>query len=578
MWQLDTGKKDYLPHLSATIENIVVSARGSAYVLHLDDNSVMVLSTAEMKPTAYVSGVQSLLAPQPFSKDDLVRRVGFNYSNRIFKTPVAVNPCDPSKIILSVGNGQQVSHTASGPATPLMQTVDLSTIQGVSKQALTRVVSTDVNTTASGQNLTEPRVTHMTFSQDGRWLTTIDEWQPPARDASSLEVNTSSKREVYLKFWSVSAEDQSLDLVSRINAPHQAGQSESVMDLAADPTASRFATVGMDGMVRVWQPAVRQRDGIPIKSRKGRQLQAWSCSQAIGIQQRGSTSAADVSVHANSKATGAVAFSEDGSILVCAYEDAQESAVHIIDVESGKIRTSLDGLTRGSIQGVRLLSTKLIILSDDVVVYDVVQDQLCYGLRTRGDEQSLGSPLLAHLAVNHQTSCFAVAISRKNLEMTSIRSELAIFSPDRSEPELVREFPCPLVAVVAVPGSGGFLSLDTGAHLWSVNQGRESTSAFAQPLADLNLDHVDSTTPAAETETVQLIEDDGEEPASGDEMEVDAPEDAAVEDHVYPAVVQPQKLAEVFDAAPAFAMPPIEDMFYQVTKMFSPNTSPATAA
>nr|5WYL_B Chain B, Crystal structure of Chaetomium thermophilum Utp10 N-terminal domain in complex with Utp17 C-terminal helices [Thermochaetoides thermophila DSM 1495]5WYL_D Chain D, Crystal structure of Chaetomium thermophilum Utp10 N-terminal domain in complex with Utp17 C-terminal helices [Thermochaetoides thermophila DSM 1495] len=34
-------------------------------------------------------------------------------------------------------------------------------------------------------------------------------------------------------------------------------------------------------------------------------------------------------------------------------------------------------------------------------------------------------------------------------------------------------------------------------------------------------------------------------------------------------VVAPQRLAEIFNAAPAFAMPPIEDVFYQVASLFS---------
>jgi NET1-associated nuclear protein 1 (U3 small nucleolar RNA-associated protein 17) len=57
IWQMDTGKKDFLPHLSGSVENIVVSPNGSSYVLHLDDNSAMIISTAEMKPTAYISGI-----------------------------------------------------------------------------------------------------------------------------------------------------------------------------------------------------------------------------------------------------------------------------------------------------------------------------------------------------------------------------------------------------------------------------------------------------------------------------------------------------------------------------------------
>ncbi|RYO98685.1 hypothetical protein DL764_007011 [Monosporascus ibericus] len=593
LWQLDTAKLDFLPHLSASIENIAVSARGSAYALHLDDNSAMILSTAEMKPTTYVAGVQTLITPQPFSKDELVRRVGQQYTSRLFKTPAAINPFDTTRISFCVGNGQQISHSGCGPSTPLIQTLDLNTLQSISKQALTRTNPTDVNMTANGRPVTEPRISKMAYSRDGSWLATVDEWQPPFRDVEPLEGAASERREVYLKFWAVSAEDHSLELVSRVNAPHYAGRSEPVFDLAADPSSHRFATIGKDGVVRLWKPALRKRDGVLVKSQSGRPLQTWSCSQTIHLREKSFPDGPDaIAVRSHLQESGAVHFSEDGSTLVCAFGNGQESVVYIIDAESGKIRTSLSGLCQGHIQGVGLLSSSLIVVSDDLVVYDIVRDELIYGIQLRGDEQSTGPSILTHLALDRQTSSFAVAISRRKLESLSVRSELAVFRPRQSEPEMVREFPYPITAVVpSGQGSSGFLVLDAAAQLWSVGRGTETRSAFAQPLADMQLDDVDveeSRREAAEAEeddkpVAALIKAD-EEAASEDEMmdadDVPAPEDVGArggdDDDIYPAVVPPQRLAELFDAAPAFAMPPIEDMFYQVTKLFSAN--PTTAA
>ncbi|XXH05494.1 hypothetical protein Hte_011924 [Hypoxylon texense] len=576
MWQLDTQKMNFLPHLSASVENIVVSNRGSAYVLHLDDNSAMVLSTAEMKPTTYISGIQTLVFPQPFSKDDVVRRIGEAAPTQLVKTPAVVSPVDSSRIHLCVGNGQQISHSGSGPSTPMIQTLDLTTLQGVSKQALTRTNPTDVNTTAQGYAITEPRITGMAYSVDGKWLATTDEWQPPTRDVDTLGGSPAERREVYLKFWAVSPDNQGLELASRINAPHYTGQSEPVYSVAADPQSHRFATIGEDAVVRLWVPTIRQRDGVLVKGKLGRQLHSWACSRTIFLLENEEPVEQEaVAVQANQRGSGAVAFSEDGSTLVCAIRTAYSSVVHIIDTESGKIRSSVDGLIHGDVQDISVLSSSLVILSDRLVVYDLVADELLYGvqLRRSEDADSLSAPILTQMAVDHQTSSFAVAVSRSKLGSSDVQSELAVFSPNQSEPQMVHKFPRPITAVVSSPGSSGYIVLDATAQLWSISEGMASKSlAFAQPLVDLNLDQV-TTEESREAQPLALLTSEDDEPASGDEMDLDIPDAENEDDSAYAAVVPPQKLAELFDTAPAFAMPPIEDMFYQVTKLFLSNSA-----
>lgn len=567
---------DFLPHLSATIENIIVSKRGSAYGLHLDDNSVIVLSTAEMKPTTYVSGIQTLTFPQPLSKDNIVRRVGRFTPIRLLKTLTAINPTDSSRIHFCVGNGQQISYSGSGPSTPLIQTLDLTTLQGVSKQALTRTNPTDVNTTAKGYAITEPRITGMAYSADGKWLATTDEWQPPTRDINSLAGSSAERREVYLKFWAVSPDDQSLELISRINAPHHTGWSEPIYGLAADPRAHRFATIGEDGVARLWEPTVRQRDGVLVKGKLGRQLHSWGCSRAIYLQENEEPIDLDaMAVKSVLRGSGAISFSEDGSTLACAIGTVHGSTIHVVDTESGKIRNSINGLITGEIRDVRILSSSLVVLSDRLVVYDLVSDELLYGvqLRVNDDPGNPGASILTHMAVDYRTSTFAVAVSPAKLDSPHIRSELAIFSPDHSEPEMIQKFPCPITSVVASVSSSGYLVLDAVAQLWSISESMDTKSlAFAQPLADLSLDQVEVE--SHEDRSLALLNggDDGDA-ASGDEMDLDIPGEAAAEDSAYPVVVPSQRLAELFDTAPAFAMPPIEDMFYQVTKLFSTNSA-----
>ncbi|KAI1353340.1 quinon protein alcohol dehydrogenase-like superfamily [Xylaria sp. FL0043] len=578
LWQLDTQKKDFLPHLSATIENIVVSKRGSAYALHLNDNSTMVLSTAEMKPITYISGIQAMLSPQPISKDDTVRRVGQHTPDRLQSIPAAISPSNPSQMLLCVGNGQQLSYSGSGPSMPLIQALDLTTMQSISTQALTRTNPTDVNTTARGHPITEPRVTRMKFSHDGRWLVTTDEWQPPSRDINSLDGFSSDRRETYLKFWSVSAESKNLELMTRIDAPHHSNQVESVFDLAADPKSDRFATIGGDGIARLWQPTIRQRDGLFIKGKMGRQLYSWNCSQAITLYGNETTGELEIP-NEYFQGSGAVAFSEDGSVLVCAVVHEHGSIIQVIDTESGRIRNSLNGLIKGNIQGISVISTDLVVLSDALMVYDLVLDELRYGVQLRKakgseteDLHGPGASLMNQLATDFQTGRFAVAVSRGKKGSNKVRSELAIFAPNVCEPELVQSFSNPITSLISSPDSSGFLVLDSAAQLWSIVDSMDTKSlAFAYPLADLQLDQEPVANGEVATTSGLVLEEEDDDQPSEDDMDVDMA-DAADDDTTYPAVVAPQKLAELFDIAPSFAMPPIEDMFYQVTKLFSTKT------
>ncbi|KAI1364384.1 hypothetical protein F5Y08DRAFT_214799 [Xylaria arbuscula] len=574
LWQLDTQKMDFLPHLSATIENVVVSKRGSAYVLHLDDNSVIVLSTAEMKPITYISGIQALLSPQPILKDDKVKRVGQYTPDRLTSIPAAISPSNSSQMLLCVGNGQQLSYSGSGPSMPLIQSLDLTTMQSVSRQALTRTNPTDVNITSRGHPITEPRVTHLKYSHDGCWLVTADEWQPPSRDIDVFDGSSSERKETYLKFWSVSAESESLELMTRIDAPHHSNQVESVYDLAADPKSDRFATVGGDGIARLWQPVIRQRDGLLIKGKKGRQLYSWNCSQAISLYGNEATAESDVP-NEYFQGSGAVAFSEDGSVLVCAVVHEHGSVVQVIDTESGKIRNSLNDLIKGHIQGISVLSTSLIVLSDALMVYDIVLDELQYGVQLRkakgseiNDVHGPGASIMNHLATDSHTSRFAVAVSRGKKGTTKVRSELAVFSPGGCEPELVHSFQNPITSLVSPPGSSGFLALDSAAQIWSIADSMDTNSlAFAYPLADLHLD-LEPAMNGEVANTPALILEQDDEGASEDDMDIDM-DNTTNNEVMYPAVVAPQRLTELFDAAPSFAMPPIEDLFYQVTKLFS---------
>lgn len=572
LWQMDTSKKNFLPHLSASVENIAVSASGSSYVIHLEDNSTMVLSTAELVPTAYVTGIQSAAVHICSPKDLLVQRTWKVPQCVRRPIPTAIRPLDHSRLHVCVGNGSQASSSGEFSA-PLLQTFDLETFRSISKQALARTQVTDVNLTNKGRTIDEPVITHMAFSADGEWLASVDTWEPSSGDVDNVHGDAKDqfiqeRREVYLKFWEAQRGDDQISLVSRINAPHATNHNEAVLDLASNPASTCFATVGTDGMVRLWRPKTRSQNGVVVKGTNGREVFTWNCSQVIpvgdGLSQEGTVDLPESS--ATREPQGGLAFSEDGSTLFVAFGTVAVGSVHVIDAASGEIVKTLEGQWKGRLRSIRALSPFVVVLSDELRVYDVVSDELRYGVvipKTKGNGD------LVQLAVDHTSRHFAVALPSGD------GSTMGVFDPEDSEPLLVRNTPQRIVSLVSAPDTSGFIALDDAAQIWVVAEGSNPSSlATVQPLEDLLLDQVDAT---EVDQNVALLDED-EDMASDVEEAAAETEDVEMEDDddLQRSVIHQHHLADIFDAAPAFAAPPIEDLFYKVTSLLA--TKPLSAS
>ncbi|KAK4193452.1 NET1-associated nuclear protein 1 [Podospora australis] len=575
LWQVDTGKQDFLPHLSAAIENIAVSLRGSSYALHLDDNSTMILSTAEMTPTMYVSGIQSLVLGDRPSKDALVRRVWRSADEISTPLVAAVNPRIPSQMFLCVGNGQQATLGGGATSTPSLQVFDIASFQGVAKHAIARTNPTDANITSEGAPIIEPTATKLEFSRDGRWLASVDEWQPPERDANAFLTGSKTaaeicrqRREIHLKFWEVD-ENNDLQLITRINQAHHTDQPETIFDVAGDPTSAQFATIGSDLMVRFWSPRLRRRDGLAATGPDGQPLRSWNCTQVVTLPVYEHQSDASETVK-KTLHSGAITFSEDGSILFAAYGASSEALVVAIDTETGTVRDVISGMLRGEVRAIKALSSCLILLSEDLAVYDIVSDELLYSFSLK--DTSNAAKRLTQLAVNYESRTFALVAPVPNPGQEKLqkgaRSELTVFSLEDSEPRLVQAFPQLITSVFATPSSSGFVVVDSAAQIWAVTEGAEQAPVL-KSLADLGMEDTSLAVEPAE----DIMQEDE---ASDTEMQ-DADMDVDMDDDydTHAAVVAPQRLAEIFNAAPAFAMPPIQDIFYQVVGLYS--TKPATS-
>lgn len=592
LWQLDTAKKQFLPHLSAAIQNIVVSPTGSSYAVRLADNSAMILSTAELKPTASISGLQAQVIRDSASMESKVSRVKDEERDvsLVQRAPAVINPAQPTQLLLAVGENQEIDPLSKQIlSTPYLQTFDIASSHNISRQALSRTNITNINVAPNAHRISEPQVTHMQISHDGLWLATVDEWLPPRRDLEYLghsAVNISDeqrkRREVYLKFWQWSKSEETWELVSRMDAPHTMAPENygagRIMDLVVDATSHTFCTIGEDSTVRIWRPKTRTRDGVVVRGDQGEALVSWSCQGTVALPKP--VSEVDTAVTSSAPQRpehGCLAFSEDGSVLAAALAGGLDSVVHLIDPSIGAVKYSRPASYTGDIVRMALLSQYLVILSDDLRVYDIVSNELQYGIKLGSTQLSLSLQQKAemiHLSVDRLSKTFAVVLpckqgpdnEPKSIEssLAGTYSQIAVFDAKRAVPFMAQSRPRLITALVPAVASPGYIAIDAAAEITTITpKANQASAVISHSMADLGLDSV------VEEPAVGLMQLVEEAQAVEDEemADIEAVEDELDDDGV--PVVSQQQLANIFDIGPSFALPPIEEMFYQVAGLFS---------
>lgn len=560
LWQLETGRRTYLPHMSATIQSLVVSPLGTSYAIQLSDNSAIVLSTADLLPKTYIAGIQACVLDFAIPEGPQVKRVEeeMHESSVFQRTPAVISNFDPSKMFLGVGSVQEVTPEKSLViGTPFLQTFDLTTGRNVSRQALTRSNITNKNYTPDGTRVSEPRVTQMKASFDGKWLATVDEWTHPKQD---IEVEHLKRPEVNLKFWQWSEANHIWELVTRLENAHIG----RILDLAADPSSLRFSTIGDDLVVRTWFPKTRKQDGVVLKDDDGTPLVNWGCRYAVPLAK---PEPYDSDNPQKPLANGCVAFSDDGGMLAAAYGGDNQAPLHIINPEDGVIRRTYPHMYWGDIVRLEFLGRYLITLSDRLFVYDVVKGEMQYSFTLRSPPWTIQQKLeMTHLAVDRKSQTFALVLPRSLKKATSIRtaySQLIVFD---SEGPLLNQ-PFSSLITTLIPAAGSYITVDSAAEITTIfERGVHPITALAQSTSAQGLDDYNTVIPMLEKSLKSEVDD---------HMEIDSPTTIKLEDDApdMPVVTQ-QQLSEIFDVEGGpFALPPMEELFKQVLNLYYPKTS-----
>ena len=577
LWQLETEHRQYLPHLGAAVESIVISPFGSSYGVRLADNSAMILSTSELQPIFSIAGIQIPVLqqqrlPLPFvpTVTAATQRKGAMSRSRF---PVCASSTAPGHLLLAVPPATTSKQLPMTPANAsYLQTFDAGTAHHIARQALTRTKVTTLNMGPESNIIEEPNVTHVQTSSDGQWLASVDEWMPPKRDLEPLafdqervEEEIVSREEIYLKFWLWNADTRVWELIARIDNPHASPCGNpydrgGVLDLVSDPKSVAFATMGEDGVVRTWQSAIRRKNGVELKSKDGRSLRSWHCQHATSLE-------LSELITRKSLLGAKLAYSQDGSVLAAGLQLSMASPIHIIDTNNGEIKSVHSGIYAGPLLGLGIVHKYLVTLSDELCVYDLVDNKLNYGI----DLPSHGLPSAkriaqSHLVVNSHDSTFAIAVPQPS--KTGMGSQVAIFDPADASPQSVIHLPSTITTLVPVPGRNGFYAIDSAAQVRSIVHGQ---SVLSGPMA----------LPEAKAEPARGLHDlfgSGQRILSQDDKSQDVGlgggkfsdiiDERDLVQSEGAAVVSQERLAEVFDVGPAYALPPMTELFEQVAKLY----------
>lgn len=580
IWQLETGQKQFLPHLSAPIESIVVSPSGSSYGVRLADNSAMILSTSELQPTFSVAGIQLPVARKAEISLPFIPNVDVPLPSSTPKhnlcCPALISPSDPGRLLLAVP-----SFTTSGlnlripNSSCYLQTFNIASAHQVAKQALTRTKDTTLSIGPKQNLIEEPNVIHMKISHDGRWLATVDEWLPPKGDVAFLAFDKEReaeerlcRREIHLKIWVWDDQLEVWELSSRIDSPHSSqssipSDSSAVLALASDPSCASFATVGVNNELRIWKPSIRRRNGREIRGKDGRQLMNWRCRHVTSLE--------DSKIVGKESNKGAkVAYSLDGSVLATGYRLSTSSTIYLIDSSTGTIQRTLTYMYTGPLLGLEIIDRHLIVLSHQLRVWDLVTEEDSFGFELQTYGLSLEKLITTtHLAADAKGGTFAVAlpeIVKSSKRTTSLRSRVVIFDPKTPTPLFEMPSSNTTAALLSATGHKIYYIIDSAAELSVLSS---SQSVFTRPalvdkeVSPRGLENIYGTLNSAnagaggnaDDEEVTKMEFSGSHVLSSTERDD-------------PAVVSQDRLAEIFDTGSAFTLPPTAELFEQVARLF----------
>ncbi|KAF8167608.1 quinon protein alcohol dehydrogenase-like superfamily [Crassisporium funariophilum] len=244
IWQLHTGKKEFVARVGAPISTVSVSRPSNGeeeYLLGLADATYTFVSSATLKITRSYSRI----------KVDPAISYEWPSTSNATSVPLAVQPLTSTLVLPS-------SHPSS---LQMYQPLSSTLVCELEVSASNRVSRRD------DKPIIPSRVEKAVVSASGSWMATLDR----------REGDVGFRTEIYLKIWSWLKEEQNWVLNTRIDRPHGI---DKVTDVSFSPMSSastrmHLATTGEDGRIRLWR--LHQTDSGSVNN-------VWTSSATLSFR------------------------------------------------------------------------------------------------------------------------------------------------------------------------------------------------------------------------------------------------------------------------------------------------------
>jgi NET1-associated nuclear protein 1 (U3 small nucleolar RNA-associated protein 17) len=298
----------------------------------------------------------------------------------------------------------------------------------------------------------------------------------------------------------------------------------------------------------------------------------WLCSQSINIEKTVRTAHADQDIQfCGIPQVAKLAFSNDASVLAVSQDGLEmpnAGIVHFIDIHSGVVKSSQSMMYSAGLTGMQFLGQYLVVLSDDIRVWDVVTSSWIFGHDLQlPDLLDVEIRSTSHLAVNISGDKFAIAHAiLKDEPSATVCARILVFEPLAPEPLLKVDLATAVTALIPLHGSPGFAVIDAAAQIQMIKPSTAATIDIGRIglLADAQADV--SEDPVVEAPVIDMAEAELE---AVEDVKVDGSEDEEDDEDGDKPVVRPEQLAEIFDVGPSFALPSVHELFHAVAGLYA---------
>lgn len=285
IWQLESGKKDFLPRLGAVILGINSSPDETLLSIRCADNTIKIINSRSRLLHVNVQGIDLPGWETNMKKTRRKTDLKTNLKMQKLKTGIVLDPRHHS-LVFNASEGQLQFYSPQ-------EDTQIMKIQIGHKNSVKNFQETKIN---------ESKVIHVVFSSNGKWMVTVDERKDVIRDSA-------------LKFWFWDQPSQKY----LINTHYNLKQTEKIKTLIFHPKKEVCIVVDQLGKFKLWSVKLRSNFEIPsaIISKFNNRSQN-NPNFELNESNQSYLWSVDISASYRNLQAKSASFSSDGSLLAIA--------------------------------------------------------------------------------------------------------------------------------------------------------------------------------------------------------------------------------------------------------------------